>query len=423
MPSITFFLKNPTPVDKKTPLIARLAAGGKKTKIYLGISLEPRQFSQSAQQVITRGNPQAGRLNLLLAAMRTRLENCYLDGLAAGYIPTAEQLRQAIEPEETQPEPEPVAAPGPTLAAPTLLEEFAAWSEQLRGRMSPATLQTNQTCLNHLRGFVERTGYPLAFTTLTPSFDAQFCRYLLAVPRLTDNAVAKNLIRLNCFLRYAHAQGLTDRRDFERISWKKQEPDILVLTKAEVQALEQVDLADAPPLANARDLFLLACYTGLRYSDLVRVRPEHRQGNTLRVRAVKTRESVVIPLRHASAALLDRLFAGEIHPISNQKLNAYLKEVGQRANLNAKVERVRYRSGRAEAEAFAKWKLLTCHTARRTFVTLALEQGIPNQIVMQVSGHKTFTAFSRYINLAQSAVTDAFERVYGQAAPMTLTTG
>jgi site-specific recombinase XerD len=123
--------------------------------------------------------------------------------------------------------------------------------------------------VNHLRGFVARTHYPLAFDTPTPAFDAEFCRYLLAVPRLTDNAVAKNLIRLNCFLRYAHAQGLTDRRDFERISWKKQEPDILVLTQAEVQALEQVPLADAPALANARDLFLLACYTGLRYSDLV----------------------------------------------------------------------------------------------------------------------------------------------------------
>jgi integrase len=131
---------------------------------------------------------------------------------------------------------------------------------------------------------------------------------------------------------------------------------------------------------------------------------------------VKTRESVVIPLRPASAALLDRLFASEIHPISNQKLNAYLKEVGQRANLNAPVEKVCYRGGRRAASTFAKWELLTCHTARRTFVTLALKQDIPNQIVMQVSNHNIFTPFSHYINLAQAAVTDAFEAVYGSAA-------
>ncbi|GAA3969749.1 site-specific integrase [Hymenobacter antarcticus] len=422
MASITLFLKNPTPVDKKTPIIARLAHGGIKTKIYLGISIEPRQWQQDEQLVKSRGNAQAGRLNLILAAMRTRLENCFLDGVAAGFLPTAEQLRQAIEPEVAQPErargvgtrPEPEAIAEPALVRPSLLDEFIAWNEQLRGRMRPATLQTNTTCINHLRGFMARTGYLLAFDTLTPAFDAKFCNYLLTVPKLTDNAIAKNLIRLNCFLRYAHAQGLTERRDFERLKWKHQTPDILVLTRHEVQALEQVELTDAPALANARDLFLLACYTGLRYSDLVSVRPEHRQGNNLRLRAVKTRELVTIPLRPASGVLLDRLFAGEVHNISNQKLNDYLKEVGQRAQLNTLVERVRYRSGRPENQTFTKWQLLTCHTARRTFVTLALEQGIPNQIVMQVSGHKTFSAFSRYINLAQSAVTDAFEAVYGQ---------
>jgi integrase len=414
MASITLFLKNPTPVDKKTPIIARLAHSGKKTKIYLGISIEPRQWNQEEQQVKTRGNAQAGRLNLALAAMRTRLGNCFLDGVAAGALPTAEQLRQAIEPVEAQPEPEVATMAEPVRAKPTLLEEFTTWNEQLRGRMSPSTLQTNTTAINHLRGFVARTGYPLAFDSLTPTFDAKFCNYLLTVPQLTDNAIAKNLIRLNCFLRYAHAQGLTDRRDFERLKWKHQTPDILVLTKYEVQALEQVELADAPALANARDLFLLACYTGLRYSDLVSVRPEHRQGNSLRLRAVKTRELVTIPLRPASGVLLDRLFAGQVRPISNQKLNDYLKEIGQRAQINALVERVRYRAGRREAETFAKWQLLTCHTARRTFVTLALEQGIPDQMVRKVSGHKSHAAFSRYVNLAQSAVSDAFEAVYGQ---------
>lgn len=416
MPSITLFLKNPTPADKKTPIIARVAAGGKRSKVYLGISIEPRHWSQEFQQLKPRGHAQADRLNLVLTAMRTKLESCLLDSLAAGYLPTAEQLRQAVEPEAAQPA-EPTLPATATPTRPTFLEEFEAWNEQLRGQMSPATLRTNVTAMNHLRGFQARTGYPLHFENLTPAFDAQFCRYLLTEPKLTDNAIAKNLIRIACFLRYAHAHGLTDRRDFERLKWKKQEPDILTLTKLEVRALEQVDLSDALALRNARDLFLLACYTGLRYSDLVSIRPEHAPKATLRLRSQKTREIVTIPLRPASRLLLDRLFAGQLHTISNQKLNNYLKEVGRRAALNALVERVRFRAGKREAETFAKWQLLTCHTARRTFVTLALEQGIPNQIVMKVSGHKTFSAFSRYINLAQSAVSDAFEAVYGGLTP------
>ncbi|MCC2545490.1 site-specific integrase [Hymenobacter sp. BT175] len=417
MASITFFLKEPTK-DRPTPVIARVAFAGTKTKVYTGLSIEPRKWIQAAQLVQVRGNAQAGRVNDALAAIRTSLENCFLECVAAGAVPTAERLRQAIEP-LAQEEAVAVAAPGADAppAPTTLLAAFEQWNEHQRVRFSRATIQTNITLLHHLQRYQASTGCPLALDTLTsPVFAERYCRFLSSVQRLTDNSIAKNLTRLKAFLRFAHAFGLTDKPSYEALTWKKQEPDILTLTAEEVHGLEQLPLPQQPALANARDLFLLSCYTGLRFSDLVNLRPEHLQEDRLRLRVSKTRELLMVPLRPEARALLLRLFAGTIHVISNQKLNAYLKAVGQLAGLDALVERTRYRAGKRESETFRKWELLTCHCGRRTFVTLALERGLRPELVMKITGHRSFQAFKRYVNITEQAVEREFMQVYGKPA-------
>lgn len=93
-------------------------------------------------------------------------------------------------------------------------------------------------------------------------------------------------------MRYAVERGFTTAS-----GWKRQEPDIMTLTAEEVETLEGLELSAGGYLDNARSLFLLSCYTGLRYSDLVSIRPEHLRGITLRITTQKTREIVNIPLQ------------------------------------------------------------------------------------------------------------------------------
>jgi integrase len=100
---------------------------------------------------------------------------------------------------------------------------------------------------------------------------------LLHQVRLTDNTVAKQILTLKRFLRWARDRGYTHATGFDRLSWKRQEPNIMTLTAAEVAALEQLTLPVGGYLDHARQLFLLSCYTGLRFSDLVSIRAEHLQ--------------------------------------------------------------------------------------------------------------------------------------------------
>ena len=187
----------------------------------------------------------------------------------------------------------------------------------------------------------------------------------------------------------------------------------MTLSAAEVAHLMALPLPSNGYLDNARGLFLLSCYTGLRYSDLVSIRAEHVHGTTLRLIMQKTRDVVTVPLRAEAVQLVGQMLSGELRPLANPVLNRYLKELGQRAAFTSPVEVVRYRAGKRESETLPKWQCLTCHTGRCTFATLALEQGMRPELVMKITEHKSWTSFKRYVNITADVVSREFHRVYG----------
>ncbi|HEX8326654.1 MAG TPA: hypothetical protein VF629_03875 [Hymenobacter sp.] len=111
---------------------------------------------------------------------------------------------------------------------------------------------------------------------------------------------------------------------------------------------------------------------------------------------------------------MQRQLAGGVRLITNQKLNEYLKELGQLAAINEPFELIRYRGGKRETTTMPKWEKMGCHTGRRTFVTLSLERGLRPEIIMKFTGHKDWKSFQRYVNITDSAVEREFRRVHAQ---------
>jgi integrase len=125
---------------------------------------------------------------------------------------------------------------------------------------------------------------------------------------------------------------------------------------------------------------------------------------------------VTVPLRPEAVALVERVLSGKMRPVTNQVLNHFLNELGRRAELASPVEVVRYRGSRRESDMLPKWQRLTCHTGRRTFATLALEQGLRHKLVMKITGHKSWASFKRYVNIMADIVSKKFHRAYGGRA-------
>ena len=86
--------------------------------------------------------------------------------------------------------------------------------------------------------------------------------------------------------------------------------------------------------------------------------------------------------------------------ISNQKLNKYIKEAAQLVGLNRQVVQVSYSGNKKHESIDRLCDILSCHTARRTFVCSSLHLGIPQSVVMKCTGHSDFRAMRPYIEVA-----------------------
>ena len=419
MATVSFHLKEPG-ADRPTAVFALLTIDRRhRIKVYTGQSLHPSKWIKADQRALVkgRGNELNGHLNDALAGVAERLLLAYARHLAAGTVPTAAQLKEAAAPERIA-EPETAAAPGGRF-----WQCYEEWVSYTRAAGTVRTAQAHATAGRHLREFSEAQGYAVDFDTLTPTVGDRWAAYLLTVAKLTDNTINKHLGRLKAFMKWAAKRGYTENTALDRVSWARREPDVIALAAAELADLEALPLPAGSRLEKARAWFLLACYTGLRYSDLVSIRPQHLRAATdklpahLRLTAKKTRAVVNVPLSTRALSIVNRLLAGELasvksQPITNPVLNRFLKELGELAGIDSPIEVIRYRGGVADVQTCPKYEKLTVHTARRTFVTLNLGKGMSAEFVMKLTGHTSYKSFQRYVNLTPQRVAEEFAKFH-----------
>jgi integrase len=148
-------------------------------------------------------------------------------------------------------------------------------------------------------------------------------------------------------------------------------------------------------------LFLIGCYTGLRYSDFSIIKPEQIKDGYIELKEqTKTGNPVIIPV-HATVNRILEKYNGQLpKSISNQKTNSYLKEIGRlMPSLQMNFSRAITKGGVKVMTNYQKWELLSTHTARRSFATNEYLNGTPTITIMAITGHRTEKAFLRYIKL------------------------
>jgi integrase len=149
-----------------------------------------------------------------------------------------------------------------------------------------------------------------------------------------------------------------------------------------------------------KDLFLILIYTGLRFSDAVRISKSWVKGEFLIVNTQKTGERISIPIHHKLKELLSVCgYDVTALKISNQKFNDYVKILCEKAGINDMVEVVRYQKGNKVYQSMSKFQLISSHTGRRTFITSSILAGIPLPIIQKITGHKKLATIQKYIKL------------------------
>ena len=197
------------------------------------------------------------------------------------------------------------------------------------------------------------------------------------------------------FQRGKHSNLNHKSKDFVR---EQTEVDTIYLSDTYLQNLYDLNLNKQPHLDNARNLFLIGAYTGLRFSDFTNLSNAEIEGDYLRLRTKKTSADVTIPITGNLSELLKNLPT----TISNQRLNEYIKVICELAGLTHKVSVKRFVKGREVTTNERFCDLVTTHTARRSFATNMYKNGVPSFLIMAITGHETEKAFLTYIRLNNS---------------------
>lgn len=179
------------------------------------------------------------------------------------------------------------------------------------------------------------------------------------------------------------------------------ESDTIYLNTEQINILQAYQFDEKEGLyENARDLFLVGCWTGLRFSDFSTLSSKDITDNIIRIKTQKTSARVAIPLHPMLKKLIDKYDGGFPRAISNQKLNNYIKIAARKAGLTEKVIVRKNVAGIDVEETKELCDLITTHTARRSFATNMFKKGIPTLLIMAITGHKTEAAFLKYIRVS-----------------------
>lgn len=208
----------------------------------------------------------------------------------------------------------------------------------------------------------------------------------------------------------------------------------IYLSKEELSALFDMPLDGFEE--QVRDIFLIGCFTALRYSDYSRIEKSnigitHNGTRVIRLRQEKTSGTVVIPIMDERLETLLKKYDYNVPRIYDQNLNRTIKGICKRLSESVpslqKKERtvLTLKERRAEQEAKkngvalyeydeqgyplkARWELVASHTARRSCITnMYLSHKFTVPQMMSVSGHKTETMFYKYVKLSLDEYADS----------------
>ncbi|GAA5225079.1 site-specific integrase [Membranihabitans marinus] len=218
------------------------------------------------------------------------------------------------------------------------------------------------------------------------------------------NYTGRIIKQLKSIIKNAYRDGIHNNEIFkdERFKVLKAETDSIALSEKEVQLLYELDLSNEKRLERLRDVFLVECYTALRFSDASKITPEHvahnedTNRNEIHMFTKKTSEKVIIPIRPELEHILSK-YEYHIPKVFEQDLNSEIKIIAKRAGIHGNINTKETIGGKVVYGNKQKHELITTHTGRRTAATLMYLAGINPIDIMKITGHTTEKNFMKYI--------------------------
>jgi len=388
--SILFYLqKNKATIDGKAPIYLRITVDGKRSQVSIKRKIE-----------INRWNSNAGKVNGSTAKF---IEiNRYMDTIKHKIY----KIQQRLQDEDRN-----ITALiikdiflGKGEKHKMLLKVFEDHNcqvDKLIGKdFASSTAERYRTAKKHVGDYIrlEYNTDDIPIKDVNHKFITGLEYYLKTERNCSHNTAIKYITNFKKIIRIAYANDWINKDPFFNWKAKLKIVDREFLSKEEIQMMIEKEL-HTPRLDQVKDIFVFCCYTGLAYADVAKLSKDDVVIGIDGERWIKTKRSKTdtrsnIPILPTAEAILKKyeghsyVIKGEkLLPVSsNQKMNAYLKEIAVLCGIN---------------------KNLTTHLARHTFATtITLTNGVPIESVSKMLGHKSLKTTQHYAKIIDRKVSD-----------------
>jgi integrase len=289
--------------------------------------------------------------------------------------------------------------------------------------LSDYTIRKHTTFLHTLKAFAEFKGVSdFEFADLNRDWAFAFKNWRFAAPRLHHiNYVAKDFDTIRRVIEEAEAYDnivISNHYKTDAFKIKKIVSDEVSLNYDELLKIYTVDLSEYPDgFETVRYDFILACLTGMRWGNWS-IKKENiieKNGHKMiKLVTEKNFATCLIPIHPLALEILTR-FDFNMPTISQQKTNEYIKIIAEKAGLTEVVLLKDSKGGKVVTTSKMKFEEISTHTARRSFVTIALmEWKLPPQYIMPLTGHKTQKQLFEYARVDNNWVANEIAQIFAK---------
>lgn len=381
--SLLFYIKKSKADNSgNANIYLRITVDGKRAELSIRRKVHVDYWNAETSQA--RGNSAVSQeINRLMTSIRSRIYSIEQEHLNTGNTITAIALRDTFLGKKENDK--------------MVLEIFKEHNdkvEQLIGKdFAPGTAERYKTAKKHIDDYIQ-SAYKvkdLNVKDVDHKFISGFEYYLKTTRKCSHNTAIKYITNFKKIIRIAYANDWISKDPFLNWKAKLKIVDREFLTSTEIQTIFEKDFS-ADRLNQVKDIFIFSCFTGLAYADVKKLSTNDivigiDSQNWIKTKRTKTGTRSNIPILPIPQAIINKYKAYQesldtdllLPVLSNQKMNAYLKEIGDICSIN---------------------KNLTFHLARHTFATtVTLTNGVPIESVSKMLGHKSLKTTQHYAKI------------------------
>ncbi len=282
-----------------------------------------------------------------------------------------------------------------------IFQEHNRKIKELVGQQYAAgTLERYETSLKHSKDFIfwKYNITDLNIEKIDHSFITEYEFYLRSERKCANNTAVKYIKNFHKIINQCLANGWLNKDPFANYKAKVKEVVREFLSEAEIEEMVNKEFV-SERLELVRDIFVFSCFTGLAYIDVKQLTPDNISlgidgDKWIFQTRQKTHTPSKIPLLPMAQEIIDKYAEypvckneKRLLPIlSNQKMNAYLKEIADVCGIK---------------------KDLTFHIARHTFATtITLSNGVPIETVSKMLGHTNLKTTQHYAKILDKKISN-----------------